>query len=268
MANRGANTNGSQFFITTGTASHLDYHHTIFGEVLEGQDIVETIDLRDPETASEPGSALNTVVIVSDPNTVITSFVQETVASEDEVGAAFDRIQEIVPPDILVIDTEASGLFSTEEVVGLQTSDSQASYQDFLSAHSHEYRATNTINNTACDLQNIPFESISYSLDAFGSSADAAAALEDSALTDLITGERYVANTGGSTGRTFYSRSESHCDIDMVVARTFWQRGHFLVTIEVTLPAEGAPELDLALESVGSTIYERFLSDILRPELR
>lgn len=52
MANAGPNTNGSQFFITFGPTPHLDGRHTVFGRVLEGDEVLDKLERIDP---SRPG---------------------------------------------------------------------------------------------------------------------------------------------------------------------------------------------------------------------
>jgi peptidylprolyl isomerase len=64
MANAGRDTNGSQFFITFGPQDYLNGGYTIFGQVVEGMDVVKSINLRDPDANPDyPGDAIESVTI-------------------------------------------------------------------------------------------------------------------------------------------------------------------------------------------------------------
>lgn len=62
MANAGPNTNGSQFFITHVPCPHLDGMHTVFGTVLEGQDVVDSV---------RQGDKINAITLEGDTEAVL-----------------------------------------------------------------------------------------------------------------------------------------------------------------------------------------------------
>ena len=67
MANAGPNTGGSQFFITFVPTPWLDDRHAVFGEVVEGMEVVNSLRERDPQSDREPGDRIESVEIEETP---------------------------------------------------------------------------------------------------------------------------------------------------------------------------------------------------------
>jgi cyclophilin family peptidyl-prolyl cis-trans isomerase len=101
MANSGPATNGSQFFITFAATEWLNGLHSIFGEVVEGDDVLASIKLIDPSQGAAPptvvmltdtleSAASKGITLAGEPTATLQDYLTTTLGNIPDIGAEFE----------------------------------------------------------------------------------------------------------------------------------------------------------------------------------
>ncbi len=98
MANSGPNTNGSQFFITLKETPWLNGRHTIFGEIVEGQEVVDsigTVETQKPGDKPKDPVVINKVNIINKGDVKVPYFTEEMGKLEKEKKEKEERVNKV-----------------------------------------------------------------------------------------------------------------------------------------------------------------------------
>ncbi|GIK63701.1 MAG: hypothetical protein BroJett018_14950 [Chloroflexota bacterium] len=266
MANAGPDTNGSQFFITRAPTQYLDGDYSIFGVVLEGQEVVLNVADRDPDTATEEGDTLHTVLIVTDPSTVQTTYVPPVPFTADQT---FEVISALLPAESGFTQLEqGTGLFTgSEEAVSQFEEAAQEAATTWYGLNGFAYEAGSSWQVAACPADPELFGIGLRMLD-WGTAENAAAAVQDASLGELMTAQGYTlyeTDEATLSGPLFTRNTSAFCDKPGIQARYIFPEGRYVLMVDIMVDenVEALDQLPLLIKTNFSDILEGLVGNII-----
>lgn len=272
MANSGPGTNGSQFFVTRVPTEWLNGNHTIFGRVLEGQSVVDNMTDRDPATASEPGVALHTVLVITDPSTVDSTFTPSIPIAEDTLSTINNAGSDIFSQGPEANQTVENNFESVDDVVTQFDDDAQDVATELYGAYDFNYEVGGFWEVAECPAEpNIL--GLGFSMIDLENAENAAAFVDDENLvalqqaqgyTDLEDENGYLAATG-FPGEVVYTKTEEgQCDTLNNYTRYFWNRGRYVMILDVVITDGAVATEDLpGVAANVASIFSSYVGEII-----
>ena len=259
-------TNGSQFFITFGETSWLNYRHTIFGEVLTGKDALQGLRLCDPANCSE-GDALNVVIVITDPALVEEEIPKRAHPDPSGVPTQFENFF----TDRNITDVQfGAGYFTAEEMRATARRADDDALLEYLSEYGLEYRITTGFET--CEASYAPLRSFRSALMSFPDEDAAQAALQnDYWLEAEASGLESVRDITGEifTPDEVYIGGSDLCEDGQTQrAWMMYRYGRVLIRVEASYEMNASGS-DVALRWLSNSQFfsEPYFSEIIRDSL-